>query len=432
MPWTLTLSYDGGGSLVFAVTDSDKAMPIVEPTFEYEHASGAAPQVVAVEEVWQIRNAYYRVTSDTETMVDAWATLKTNLETPASTPVGVSLALDGTPKLAMSTSTHDRLRCTRMRLHGMTRGGGASFMRFDLEVRGRKVVQASAVELQYSYSYERGLEVRTLRSKVRTKSGTSAKSTCESVGLLSLPSAYWRRDQAKDPYVDVTYSEGDTVAEGTCTIRETGLAAPSGANEWTKRVETYERGDESRTVYRFAAQGASALTLVLNQKPVGTLETRTSQDVGAQTAEAFFVVEEVPDTSPDGKTVRRSRSFELQESGHPPITITRTSEGPWRTVGARGAWTVVERYQLEARGVTSVDQLQIDAPLWPDAYDPHRSDPGQPRVLEDATDDAARLWGLTAIRTYHLDEPPERAKIFEAVLLAARLRTLEIEESDDA
>lgn len=421
--WSVTIEFQTGSDLVFAVTDLDKAMPVIEPEISFEYDTSEPPELARVIERWSFSDAYYLANVDTETMFDAFKSQVIDaLSDPSDQVTGVVLKLDATEKWAIRTSSHNEVKISGLNVAGLEEAGGASFIRFSFGVEGVKHVSATSIELAYSYGSANGFENRTLTATVTTPSGASARSAAESAALLSLPSSRWRYiTSGRDERVDSDTNGADTKATAKCTIQEQGLALAYGTNEYTRETVTETTADGTKVTLTVNAQGPSAESAVRAQEPSSVSRKTIRYNEALQSATAVYITEEAAEDSPDQVT-RRDRNFSLSGGGRPRVDTPISGLGvSWTTFGARRALILQETYTVRARGAAALEDILFDRLAFPDRFDANRSSETTPRRVSATASAESDEWERTATRFYVFSdgEIPSPASLFELSLAAA-------------
>jgi len=425
LPWVFQIDFETSGNLQFTTTSSARKPPGFKPDYDYEHTSDAHPKPSKVMEVWSLSGLYYVLDTTQSAMVDlVFSELLDRLEDPTDRPKRFRWTLDGVDKWDMRTvadgGLYDGGRVASVSFDEMVQGGGAAFLKVDMKVHGEKVVVGvDTVEQDLDVRYEKGLEVRTLTTTVTTSSSVSARGQVESLGVISRPSAFWQRDQAKSPYVNVKRNKSDTEASGTSSVREQGVVIPTGTNEWGEVLTTTKTPDGTRYRLQVSAQGSGALAAVTARNPGDTLSEEIVNDKRALAVQGTYITEEPPeDQAQDEGVLERSRTFRVHGGGRPKTyTPISGSDQLWEQQGSRRALFLRESYTVRVKGATAIGSVLLEGLLYPDRFDLQRSSEQMPRITERGITPASDIWERSASRVYvFASSAPSPTDLFKAAL----------------
>lgn len=437
MAWQLVFGFETGSDVSFTVNESDRAPPMVEPSWDFVYDDTASQsELVEVRQTWDIRDCYFLNNVDVSTMVGKLTSLISDFSDAGDICNEVALKLDSTAKFSMKISDGwNGLRVNSLSVDPFTEGCGTSYVRFSVNVSAFKVLQATSISGTYSYDYDnQGLETRSLRVQVKTASGTSAKSVAQNAAQLSLPSSYWAYQTAKSPYASVSTNRGDTEAEATCTIKEQYQVHPSGCNAYTTRTQTSSTADGRVVTLTVTAQGSGAEAAVAAAKPTKTISSSVEKSDATLEVSATYVTEEKPENPAIADTViSRTRVFTVSGGGK---TRTYTPipglDIMWLTVGPRKPLVLHEECTVRAIGPADLSGVLIEAPLFLLNLDSDQSSSTQPYISESKLDKDSEVWERSASRVYVFgDALPTEEELFEAVKNSSRLTNLDIASSAD-
>lgn len=284
-----------------------------------------------------------------------------------------------------------------------------------------------------SESYRSGLRTLEWRTRVKTKSGTSAKAKAlayAGIDITSLDATY-TYDTGNDTSaagVDVTVLDADeqagrvpTLVEAVSRVVQWGVAiGASGAgtapDEVDTSVTTVRTSDETRTITTAFARGPNAEQFVLSQKPGGNLVEDETEVRGARNeARGRWVKSAARNPS----NPSNSRKISVQITGGKRVVRDRPVAGGHPALIQRGGFLALRcevRVSVTRQGGTGqLDELKLPVLLGePWVLDPGASREGLPEVEgEIATDPNANKWRREALLVYVASEPPQQDPLTE-------------------
>jgi len=419
--WTLTIEYTTRPDFTFAIN------PIIEPEWTPEYNDLEPPTLAQVTERWQITDAVFVNTAGGDagaaTMIDAFNTLKDNILDETDPVTAVTAKLNGGNKWRMTTTTHLRLSFNSIKVKGMDRAGGYSFIYFDMVVSGiiPKIfgggggsTGVTALKRTLRRSFSGGFETRTLDIEVET-SGTSATTQARTEALLTLPGDTWAYVTAGDANVDTEQLDydADRKARGTCTIREQAISF-EGQNTFDVSEGTSKTAEDgTRKSLTVRAQGPAALAQVEAQRPSNWATEVIQNDTQNDQVTATW-------TFADGdEPLDFTRSFSV-EGGNQVVTdipIARRKK-VWKILGHWRPLKITETYLVRHLGPPKNSAMKFQSPVWPKNYRPDQSSEIPPHVVSDSLDPSSTVWavGLSRVYVFSPDEKaPSADDIFRAV-----------------
>lgn len=410
-----------------AATFTFDVEPSFKPDYSYEWDNSKSPaELTAIVETWLLEDATTTgVASDVTDHLQTLLTLAENVSQPVNS---VKFKRDGNTVFEMNTTTHRSVQFHTIKPK-VGPGTWQNHLQYDVVIVGRKDTPdgSGIVKLEMEKSYEAdaaGLLKVSVRGKVRTSPGTSAKTQAEAQALASPGAAFGIVTQGDgDSGVNVVVMDhpDDTEASFESTYQEFGVSLPTGVEEYELTEEVSFSPEGKTTTITVKARGSSntnATSAVNAQEPdQGLSSKRVTTDQARLGVSGTFTKHEVTDEQKSRYAQANILlvTISLSVTGGGRRKVTRAVPGFFPVAFVTPLQPVRVTENVTVRSIGATPSEFIPAPLAPDHLE-DGSVETPAHIVKVGMQRTADEWERTARREYVFTSPAEAEQVVRDAL----------------